>query len=226
MVNVDDVYQKVLAIANKEQRGYITPQEFNLLANQVQKDIFEQYFYDLNQFGRVPGNDTKYADMVDILEEKISYFKEETAGNMPNGYYIKNITDLYRLTHLVYAGNVIMEQVRYEDFVLLQSTPLTKASSKRPLWYIYNGRIWVSHESENIKARYIRKPEEAQWNYVEINGSPLYDQGSSTHFELHASEEKNLVIKILSLAGVVITDPGLYQLAAQEDQKSIQQEKQ
>ena len=47
MVNIDTVYQRVLAIANKEQRGYITPQEYNLYANQAQMDIFEQYFYDL-----------------------------------------------------------------------------------------------------------------------------------------------------------------------------------
>ena len=52
-VNIDTVYQRVLALANKEQRGYITPQEFNLLANQAQQEIFEQYFYDLNQRGRI-----------------------------------------------------------------------------------------------------------------------------------------------------------------------------
>ena len=45
-VSIDTVYQRVLAIANKEQRGYLTPQEFNLLANQAQMDIFEQYFYE------------------------------------------------------------------------------------------------------------------------------------------------------------------------------------
>ena len=45
MVNIDTVYQRVLAIANKEQRGYITPLEYNLLANQAQLDVFEQYFY-------------------------------------------------------------------------------------------------------------------------------------------------------------------------------------
>ena len=55
-VSVDTVYQRVLALANKEQRGYITPQEFNLFANQAQMDIFEQYFYDINQFGKIPGN--------------------------------------------------------------------------------------------------------------------------------------------------------------------------
>ena len=43
-ISVDTVYQKVLAMANKEQRGYITPQEFNLLADKVQLEIFESYF--------------------------------------------------------------------------------------------------------------------------------------------------------------------------------------
>ena len=74
-VNVNTVYQRVLAIANKEQRGYITPQEFNTLANQAQLDIFEQYFYDINQFSRVPGNSTEHSDMLHILEEKLSPFK-------------------------------------------------------------------------------------------------------------------------------------------------------
>ena len=55
-VNIDSVYQTVQALANKEQRGYITPQEFNLLANQAQLEIFEQYFYDIKQYNRMPGN--------------------------------------------------------------------------------------------------------------------------------------------------------------------------
>ena len=43
MVNIDTIYQRVLAVANKEQRGYITPQEFNLFANQAQMDILYLY---------------------------------------------------------------------------------------------------------------------------------------------------------------------------------------
>ena len=60
-VSIDTVYQRVLALANKEQRGYITPQEFNLFANQIQMDMLEQYFYDINQWGRQHGNDTEYS---------------------------------------------------------------------------------------------------------------------------------------------------------------------
>ena len=79
-VNINTVYQRVLAIANKEQRGYITPQEFNLFANQAQMDIFEQYFYDLNQFGRISGNDTTYADMIDLINEKVDIFERFRAA--------------------------------------------------------------------------------------------------------------------------------------------------
>ena len=74
-VYIDTVYQRVLSIANKEQRGYITPQEFNLLANQAQLEIFEQYFHDINQFGRLPGNKTEYSDMIDNINEKLKPFQ-------------------------------------------------------------------------------------------------------------------------------------------------------
>ena len=75
-VNINTVYQRVLTIANKEQRGYITPQEFNILANQAQMDLFEQYFYDINQFSRIPGNSTGHSDMLTTLNEKVSFFKK------------------------------------------------------------------------------------------------------------------------------------------------------
>ena len=74
-INVNEVYQTVLLILNKEQRGYITPNEFNKLATQVQQEIFEQYFEDLNQYLRQPGYQDEYADRVDNIEEKIALFK-------------------------------------------------------------------------------------------------------------------------------------------------------
>jgi hypothetical protein len=42
---------------------------------------------------------------------------------------------------------------------------------------------------------------------------------------LHESEETDLVVKILSLAGVILKDNSLYGIASGEDMKNIQQEK-
>ena len=66
-VSINDVYQKVLMFANKEQRGYITPQEFNMFADQAQKEIFEQYFYDIDLYSKRRGNSTEYADIIHNL---------------------------------------------------------------------------------------------------------------------------------------------------------------
>ena len=75
-INVNTVYQTVLLILNKEQRGYMTPVEFNKTGTQAQLEIFETYFESLNQQIRIPQTDTDYADRVVNLDEKISIFKE------------------------------------------------------------------------------------------------------------------------------------------------------
>ena len=218
-VNVDTVYQTVQALANKEQRGYITPQEFNIYANQAQMDIFDQYFYDLNQFRRLPGNNTEYADMVDILEEKINIFKQ---GPLPldSG---DTLTDVYKLTDLNYNGKII-EEIRYEDYYKIQ-TPLLKPSTHRPVYWRKDGKIYWSPNEGSISAHWIRKPAKVNWAYQDAGGSAQYDVSNSSDFELHASEETKLVVKILQLAGITLKDPSLYQIGAAEDNKNIQQEK-
>ena len=104
-VSIDTVYQRVLGILNKEQRGYVTPQEFDLFANQAQADLFEQYFYDINQFGRIPGNDTEYSDMLTLLNEKINIFETVAppTRNAANTYFVQP-TDLYRLGSVVFKN--------------------------------------------------------------------------------------------------------------------------
>jgi len=74
-ISVDTVYKTVLLILNKEQRGYMTPDEFNKVATQVQLEMFESYFDDLNQQLRVPDNDSEYADRIKNLDTKLSIFK-------------------------------------------------------------------------------------------------------------------------------------------------------
>ena len=75
-VNVDIVYKTVLLILNKEQRGNLSPDEFNKVATQVQLEIFESYFETLNQQVRRPDNDTEYSDRVKNVDQDISVFKE------------------------------------------------------------------------------------------------------------------------------------------------------
>ena len=224
MVNIDTVYQKVLAIANKEQRGYITPQEFNLFSDQVQMDIFEQYFYDINQFNRVPGNDTEYADMLTLLEEKIAIFKNIKLLFYKSPYYQKP-RELYRLGTLE-TGYGEIEQVTHKEYLAMKLSPLAKPTLKRAVFIDtpQGYRVYPTF-TNNVQCHYIRKPKTAKWGYNVIGGNALWDPSKSENFQLHPSEENNLIIKILALAGIAIKDINLYQIASQEDVKNIQQEK-
>jgi len=238
MVNIDTVYQRVLALANKEQRGYITPQEFNLFANQAQMDIFEQYFYDINQFLRVPGNNTMYADPVDILEEKIEIFHKSATIPGSSGVFglatASNAQGLYRLKQVRYNNptlghGVKVEKLTHDKFTMAANSPLTAPTLKRPAYYLKGDKIIVKPNSINsIDVNYIVKPAKVNWTYVVVGEKPLLNVNANDYqsFELHPSEETKLVIKILALAGIAIKDPSLYQVAGAEDNKNIQQEKQ
>ena len=226
MVKIDDIYQKVLAIVNKEQRGYITPQEFNLFADHAQMDIFEQYFYDINQFGRVPGNDTDYSDMLTLLEEKISLFEEVIQLTTFADPYYKKPIDLYRVGSLQTRFGEI-EQVTQKEYLNIQLSPLAKPTLKRAV-YIDSSKGFRVYPNirRKLYLHYVKRPVNPAWGYVIVGEHALYEPGTSRNFELHASEENNLVIKILALAGISIKDPSVYQMATAEDNKNIQQEKQ
>ncbi len=236
-ISVDTVYQRVLAILNKEQRGYLTPVEFNLLANQAQMSIFEQYFNDISQFSRIPGNDTEFSDPLENLHEKIEFFQKEsslTYSSSAGGW--GRPSDVYKEGEIyaTISGNkVSVQRVTKKDYELLITSPLMKPTDKNPIAYTYSnysGNIVTKvHGTElittNVKMNYVIRPSQVNWNYSTVLGEALYNAANSEDFDLHATEETKLVIKVLELAGLLIQDIGTYQVADKEDKQKIQQEK-
>jgi len=74
---INDVRNTVLAIANKNNYGYISPADFNLYAKQAQLDMFEDYFYQYNNQlvkENLRQSGTGYADISKGLAEVIDTF--------------------------------------------------------------------------------------------------------------------------------------------------------
>ncbi len=232
-ISVDTVNQRELAKLIKEQRGYLTPQEFNLFANQAQRDIFEQYFYDINQFGRMHGNDTEYSDMLNILNEKISEFEAESI--VTGGTTLP--ADLYRLGTIkvsyidpITSTNKIAEaeRINKNEYLYIQLSPLAAPGVERPIYTRDMNGVKVYGPGQlttGITCNYIKVPTDVEWNYTMVLGVAQYNASTSTNFELHESEEPELVEKILELSGLLLKDPGVYQIANQEELERIQQEK-
>jgi len=222
MVNVDTVYQRVLAIANKEQRGYITPLEFNLLANQVQLSIFDSYFTDIAAAYPTVGNQSVYADPLTMLEEKLQIFENvdgaaavstyATVGSSTTNIILPDY--IYRIDTLT-VNNIKAERLNTKDYKKVFYQPLTEPTSSRPIYYVRNNILRmndgekINPNDKDVGIFYMKKPSKVEWGYVVTNEQALYNASSSDNFELHGSEETTLVIEILGLAGIVMQKPDL-----------------
>jgi len=246
-VSVDTVYQRVLALANKEQRGYITPQEFNLLGNQAQMGIYEEYFHDLNQYLRNSGNNSEHADSVDYIQDKLSHFQiynETISANAQDNFVLPANyvpAGLYRLTEVRINtpsySNVVCQQTTLKKYhERIRATFSARSLDEHPTYIrLSTGnavdqmiRIFQGDGvySGNANIDYLRQPRKAEWDYVVVNEKALYNANGSSNFDLHPAEETTLVYKILELSGIVINKPGIQALAKAESTEQKVNEKQ
>jgi hypothetical protein len=167
---------------------------------------------------------------------KRQLFLEELA------HILHSRSDLYRLGTVVYKNEttnsfgvtsteaIEAERINANEFLYINSSPLTKPQNIRPIFVANSNGIRIYGDSEitgntNVEIQYIRKPAKVEWKYQTIFGEALYDATYSVNFELHPSDETELVIKILELAGLLVKDLSVYQIANSEEQETIQQEK-
>ena len=246
-INVDAVYKTVLLILNKEQRGYITPDEFNKTATQVQLDIFEQYFDDLNQQLRVPQADFDYSNRQVDLDDKISPFK--CLGNcyidanlkfpLPPSDLLTSGTNInydgdpadddfsfYRLGTVTYDG-IEIQRLQRNEFYNIDKSDLTAPSVNFPVYLFESGKLNIKPPAinSNVQASFIRKPKNVEWNFSPGTvGQYIYKDssqaGGSVNFELNASEQVEVITRILFYSGVIIRDHQIVQAASQEIQQN------
>jgi len=236
MVNIDTVYQRVLALANKEQRGYITPQEFNLFANQSQLEIFEQYFYDLNNFELRDAAYTINEDVTDLTRQKMDIFLMTAGVNLVNSWQSQYnaiiLPDyVYRISR-VEALNKRAEYLDNNKFNdAITAGPLIKPTNNTPIWTQHNGRIKIHNgvkTTSGIGMHYYMLPSPVSWGYFVVQSKALYDSSNTKtkHFQLHSSEETELIYKILRLAGISMKRDDVLKAGQGLDSLQTQKEKQ
>jgi len=230
-INVDTVYKTVLLILNQQQRGYITPDELNKVATQVQLNIFEKYEDDLSQQYRAIQNDTEYANRVKNIEENLQFFQRTGATAYVGPHFTLTPTDIYRLGSVFYRGTQLTEYSQRNQITQLLLSPLTQPTTSFPVYLYENNLLYVYPTTiitgTDITISYLKKPADVIWAYTTGTlGQFIYNAGSSTDFELNVSEQTNVITRILAYAGIIINDPSIIQIAAGEVQKEEQNSKQ
>ena len=218
-INVNTVYKTVLLILNQQQRGYMTPDEFNKIGTQVQLNIFEKYEDDLNQMYRVAQNDTEYADRVKNIEENLQFFQRTGATAYVGPHFTLTPTDIYRLGTVFYNSTALTQYAQRNEVTQLLLSPLTQPTNDFPIYLYENNLLYVYPTTiqTGITISYLKTPADVIWGYGTGNlGQFVYNAGTSTDFELNVSEQTNVITRVLAYAGVVINDPTIIQVASQE----------
>ena len=220
-INVDTVYKTVLLILNQQQRGYMTPDEFNKVGTQVQLNIFERYADDLNQQYRMPQNDTNYANRVKNIEDNLQFFQKTGATAYVGPHFTLTPTDIYRLGSVIFNGTELTQYSQRSEVTQLLLSPLTKPTNDFPV-YLYEQDLLYLYPTTiqaGVTISYLKKPADIKWTYsVGAFGQFQYDENGAgaQGFELNVSEQTNVITRILAYAGVIINDPTIIQVASQE----------
>ena len=246
-ISVDTVYKTVLLILNKEQRGYMTPDEFNKIATQVQLETFEKYFEDLNQQLRLPENDSEYGNRIKNVDDEISIFKNITSLS-PNWLVGTNEFSepiaVHRIGTVIYKDEQELQRVDRNDWLNINMSKLTRPSEDYPIYIYEDNKIIIQPSSlvredplnpgtifDEFSVSYVRKPLDVVWDYIVLgNGGYSFNDPSnvgslSQDFEIDATEQTSVIIDILMYSGVVIRDPQIVQAAAQQSQLEEQNSK-
>jgi len=148
-VNVNTVYQTVLLILNKEQRGYITPQEFNNIANQVQLEIFNSYFPDGDQANRKnqnnTQNDTEFYNSFNTQDSRLDPFKLTTSEFIYNAgrnswTYPSDSLPISKLGSVYCNYNNASykeaDRLSYKQYRLTSASKLTSPTKNHPIYNV------------------------------------------------------------------------------------------
>ena len=234
MVDINKVYERVLFVANKEQRGYITPDEFNSYARQAQLEVFEGYFVKKFQTEQAPGTTDDYSDIAANVEEKITFFDNTINISERTGSIYAYPENFYRLA-LISVNGRMADEVSHKDLTYINLSPLTAPTITQPVFTRHQGglTLYPLSYSGGITMTYVREPEEPLWAYMDptqaqidmgVPNEPIYDSANSRQFELHPSDEQDLVYKILTMAGVAIKQPDVSGYGQGKDQQIQQTE--
>lgn len=224
-MNINDMYQICQYAINKAQNGYLTPSQFNLLANQAQTSYqdyllgeFQQY-----QYGR-PQAKVNYSQNSDTRQRLTPFIFSATLNPDTNG--LVNYPSEYLQTDSIVTENYdrirFVQQDSLYSFLKSEIDPI----STNPIYLLYDAgykfypnTTYNGVNLSNVKVTYVMNAPAMLWAYtLDVNNRPVYDPIASIQPLWYDIDKLELVARILKLVGVSLQDGQVEQYANQVTQ--------
>jgi hypothetical protein len=231
MVSVKRVYEVLKDLANKEQRGFISPSEFNSMAPVAQMAIYRKMWGEVLAAEQLRMSNDGARDLSkarDVREELTLYLKSNLKFNYPD--------DFYKLSSAKTYGSVLMGtttslpiEITYDPFridYMLKST-LSAPSLERPVILVADKLEVYPNSIKKIDIRYYKLPEgitsagaktpsQPQFNYTTVAGDEVYNAATSIDFELPKDREEELVVELATMIGTALRDAAVMSYGKQQ----------
>jgi len=236
-MTIDEVYRLVQTFANKEQRGFITPSEFNLLAKQAELELYNKRLSLIKEKSPTRRSQGIYAENLtpELAKQDIARFLSISKKDIKDGSatvnsdYIESIFTLSGNDQSI-SSNIPVEIVDAKDINQILRSSLVSPSMMYPIALMIgsessrgNFDINVFPESVervSIYSYYYDKNQPPKWSYVTVAGKPVYDSTKSREFVISSRVHGEIVIKILEYLGVTIREADLVQYAQASELKA------
>jgi len=245
-MTIDEIYRLVQTFANKEQRGFITPSDFNLLAKQAELELVNKRLSILQEKSqpKKAGGFIEESLTPEVAEQDMAPFLKSNRFNASTsliaaGYSEAEVTltdnvllikEIFILPDESFSINshIPLEIVKPEDINKVLRSSLVKPSMDFPIGLMSgsssNGDLKIKVFPDDIKSvmvyYYCMPSTPPQWNYVTIAGKPVHDPSNSTQFTLPPRVHGEIVVKILEYLGVNLREAQLVQYAQSNEVKA------
>ena len=206
---IDRIKNIVYSILNKEKVGAVKPSRYIDACIKAQNSIYSNYFTPEKNKSRNRQSAGHAVDSIRKLEEKLSSFLKDATLTSENGTFEKP-EDLYFIDErgVMYNDDTEVDVLRGSHF------RREAGSTTFPIGTFNEGSIKVKPLTvKEITIDYYRTPKNPNWTYSESGGVAYFnpDADDFQDFELHPSEEPDLIIEILLDFGIIKREPQIVQ---------------
>jgi len=207
-MTIDEVYKFVKLMANKENRGWIKPSEFNLLATRAQLDLIKDRVGSISQDGVVNG----YKDNSQLQDELYGAITEATLTVTSEVFTFP--ADYLNFLSLTYNG-VEVDMVNSSSITRRVKSQLNPPTEDFPVGVITSTgfRIYITDSGPinngNVILRYINIPTAPNWAFTVVNNVEVYNPSSAVQLVLTEGTHKEIAHRILAYIGVTLREANI-----------------
>jgi len=230
--SVVTVYEAVRDLANKDQQGFVTDNEFNSFARLAQINIFNGLFDELKdskRLSRSAFNPNRDKDRRKRVLEDLSAFSTSTTLTKASGVF--NMTagssaDMSRIISISTAGNILLDQsttkpieICYDEEKIerILISTISAPTEDFPVALISDDIHVFPTTINKIKVRYYRYPMGRTSTGETSDSAVTYTTGgTSIDFELPEHYTSDLIYEMARMIGINLRDGAFSQYAGEE----------